>query len=58
MFGIRRMAEISLNGYEWILDSDNEVMKWENRDDALLFLGENGVDVDSLDENGIEIVNI
>jgi len=37
---------ISINGNEWLLDDENNVMEFNSKDEAKDFLRENGVDID------------
>lgn len=41
---VKRIAEISLNGYEYLLDEDSNLMKFSDIPEAKNFLIENGVD--------------
>ncbi len=35
---------ISINGLEWVLDNEGQVMRFDSREDAKRFLRENGYD--------------
>ncbi|TDY13437.1 hypothetical protein [Meridianimaribacter flavus] len=48
----RAIEGISLNGKEWLLDSNNELMTFDSVNDAKEFLKENGFD--SLSEDELE----
>ena len=40
----RAIEGVSINGKEWLLDGNNDVMKFELQDKAIEFLKENGFD--------------
>lgn len=40
----RAIEGVSINGKEWLLDGNNDVMKFESQDKAIEFLKENGFD--------------
>ncbi len=40
----RAIEGISLNGIEWLLDEENDVMTFSDRENAKEFLKENGFD--------------
>jgi len=40
----RAIEGVSINGKEWLLDGNNDVMKFESQDKAIKFLKENGFD--------------
>lgn len=45
MIAVKRAIEgISINGYEWLLDKNNKIMKFNNRKVATTFLRSNGFD--------------
>lgn len=59
MVGIRRGAEISINGWEWVLEDDSsEIRTWETEEEALRFLHDHGLTEDDIEEAGIEIINV
>lgn len=59
MVGIRRSAEISINGWEWILEDDgSEIRKWETEEEALRFLHDHGLTDEDIEAQGIEIINV
>lgn len=40
----RAIEGVSINGKEWLLDDNNDIMKFESQEMALRFLKENGFD--------------
>jgi len=42
----RPIEGISINGDEWLLDDDGEVMEFETHEEAVKFLGVHGIDLD------------
>lgn len=40
----RAIEGVSINGKEWLLDGNNDVMKFESQEKAIEFLKENGFD--------------
>lgn len=38
----RAIEGVSINGKEWLLDDNNNIMKFESQENGLIFLKENG----------------
>lgn len=49
----RYINNISLNGKEYVLNDDNDLMKFSSPDDAIKFLHNNGIAEDVNDENDL-----
>ena len=41
----RAIEGVSINGKEWLLDDNNNIMKFESQENGLIFLKENGFEV-------------
>lgn len=53
----RPINGISLNGREYILDADDNVMKFKSKQDACDFLHANGATEEIIEAEGIEILD-
>tara|TARA_R110002020_G_scaffold131962_1_gene294869 strand:+ start:256 stop:453 length:198 start_codon:yes stop_codon:yes gene_type:complete len=49
---------VGLNGYQYLLDDNNDCLVFDNETKAIDFLISNGVDKESIDNGNIEIVDL
>lgn len=54
----RPINGISINGLEYVMDDDGELMTFASEEAAIAFLNQNGISADDIEDFGIEIVEV